>query len=175
MTETTKRTVDLLKSYPAMKSRAVQLRFELDNPPVIGDDEFIGCLAAGARADGRSCAAGGRISDKTMAIATQYGDIKAGIEKDSKNDIKRELRLLEAEINRLEFYVSLLDKNESDIIRMIYFERKAWKNIEADLHISERTLFRYRKSAIAELSSMYLLLEEVRNKKTKNLAAGAGA
>ena len=125
MNEITKRVVKLLKAYPSMKRRIEQLRFEIDHYYTIDESELIESLALGASADGQGFKYGGHPSDKTMAIALQYKGIKNRIESEALGDIRSELRMLEAEVTRLEFYVSLLDKLESDILRLKYFEKRS--------------------------------------------------
>ena len=77
--------------------------------------------------------------------------------------IRRELQLLEVELNRLEHYVSLLAKPKVDVIKLLYFERKSWDEIAAELSLSKQTLSRYRKSAITELASMFSFLHGVKS------------
>jgi len=158
MSETIIKVVDRLKAYPAMKRRLDQLCFELDNIPVVNESDFIESLALGVRPEGQGYRHGGHPSDKTMAIALQYKNIKRECEDEAYWEIKRELRSLESEVRRIEYYVSLLDKQQSDVIRLLYFERKTWEDAEIEMQISRRTLFKHRKNALNELVSMFSVL-----------------
>ena len=126
MSEITNKVTELLKNYPSMKRRIEQLRFEMENPAVMDDKEFIESLALGAHTEGQGRRGGGHLSDKTMAIALQYKNIKEDMEIEMFSAIRRELNMLEVELSRLERYVSLLDKPKADVIRLLYFERKSW-------------------------------------------------
>jgi len=154
--------IERLRTYPEIKRRIGQLRFELDNFPVIDECDFIESLALGAHPDGQGYRHGGHPSDKTMAIALQYKNIKREREDDSYFDIKRELRSLEPEARRLEHYVSILGSPETDAIRLLYFERKTWDEAAHQLNTSRQTLSRYRKSAINGLASMYAALSGIK-------------
>jgi DNA-directed RNA polymerase specialized sigma subunit len=90
-----------------------------------------------------------------MAIALEYKGVLGRMEKETIINVNKELCSLEAEVDRLECYVSLLDTNEAAVIRLLYFERKSWSDTGEELKISRRTLFRYRKSALEVLASMY--------------------
>lgn len=155
MTDSINAVIGRLKSYSTMKRRLEQLCFELDNLPVVNECDFIESLALGIRPDGQGYRHGGHPSDKTMAIALQYKNIMRECENDSYMEIRRELRLLEAEVHRLEYYVSLLVNHEMDAIRSLFFEQKTWDEAAQQLSISRQTLSRHRNSAIRELAAMY--------------------
>lgn len=148
-----------LKSYPAMKRKLEQLRYELENSVTVDETDIIESLVLGAHNEGQLRCKNAHLSDKTMAIAMQYKDIRKHMENESICDIRRELRTLEAEVNRLEYYVSLLDKRGATVIRLLYFERRSWEEAGDEMRVSERTLSRYRKSAINELVSMFSLID----------------
>ena len=80
MSEITNKVIELLKTYPSMKRRIEQLRFELENPSMIDDKEFIESLALGAHTERQGYRSSGHLSDKTMAIALQYRNIKEDME-----------------------------------------------------------------------------------------------
>jgi len=163
MTDITKKVVGLLKSYPAKKRRIEQLLYEMGSKQIIDENELIGSMALGAHTESQRYQNGGHLSDRTAAIALHYNNVRIHMEGDIASDIRSELRVLIKDVDRLEYYVSLLGKNEADVIRLLYFEGKHWADTEECLNISERTLFRLRKSAIKELASMYELLQSVGN------------
>jgi DNA-directed RNA polymerase specialized sigma subunit len=154
-----KSVIECLKSYTSIKQQIEQLRFELTTYSAVDENELIESLALGTRLEGVSNRSSSHLSDKTMAIALKYKKIKEEMEFESKGSIARQLRVLEAEIDRLEYYVSLLDKQKAAVIRLRYFEKKSWPDIEAELQISQRTIFRYRKEAVERLEYMYSLLD----------------
>jgi len=145
----------LLKSYPDSKRRIEQLRYELEHSQIISEHELIEHMALGSHTVERIN--GGHVSDRTMAIALKYKDSLNEIERETIIDINRELHILETEVDRLEYYVSLLEKKEADVIRALYFVRKSWEAAVSEMHISRQTLIRRRKRAIGVLESMYSL------------------
>jgi len=159
MPEATEKVEEILKSYTSMKRRIEQLRFELGHSGIISERELIESLALGVHTEGVRFS-NSHLSDRTMAIALRYKDEMSRMGVETIIDVNSELCVLETEINRLEYYVSLLDKNEEAAIRLLYFERRSWPEAAEELNISKRTLFRYRKSAIEELASMYSLLSK---------------
>ena len=58
------------------------------------------------------------------------------------------------EIDRLEFYISLLDEKKASVLKLLYIDGLTWKETQQRLSISGNTLFRYRGDAIAELTEM---------------------
>ena len=146
--------VNLLKSYPARKARLEQLRYELNRPASISEQEIIRGLSLGSPNYGGGTQSG-FISDKTMAIALEYRNISRRMKTEAVNEIMREMRAVEADIERLEQYVSLLDIQKANIIRQYYFSKKSWDELEEQLHINRRTLQRHRNTAVNELVSMY--------------------
>jgi len=64
--------VERLKSYKPTLRRIEQLRYELDNPSFIDENDVIESLALGIDSEGQVRKHGGYMSDKTMAIALQY-------------------------------------------------------------------------------------------------------
>ena len=160
MSEIVSYVVERLKSYPSMKRRIDQLRFDLESIPAIGELELIESLALGIHSDGEGYRPGSHPSDKTMAIALQYKGMKRWMEQETENGIRQEIRSLELKVSRLEYYVSLLEYQKAAAIRLLYFENKTWDEATQQLHISRQTLFRHRKSAVYELASMYATLCE---------------
>ena len=158
-----KYVIELLKSHSAKKRKIEQLKFELKNPATVEEKELIETLSIGERAlenGGKS----NRISDKTMTIALQYQDAAQRINIETINAIMLELRTLETDVERLEHYISLLDKKLANVINLFYFENKTWPDLEKELHLSKRTLMHQRDEAVAALVSMYSYINKLKGK-----------
>ena len=69
-------------------------------------------------------------------------------------DIEEELGTLEAHIAKLEFYVSQLKSDQSEVIRKYYFEEKTWAELQKELNLSVRTLLKRRDDGIKALMEM---------------------
>jgi DNA-directed RNA polymerase specialized sigma subunit len=156
------KVIELLKQYPAQKRKIELLRYELEHPNQISEDELIESIAIGTReiGGGRS----GHISDQTMMIATQYPEIVRRINSETVAQIAHELRTLEIEVERLEHYISLLSERQSDVIRLRDIEGLPWGEIEDALHTNVRTLSGYRNAGIDALTEMYGFIEELTDK-----------
>ena len=168
MTDEKSKVMELLKSWPSKKRQIEQLRYEIEHPALLGEKELIESLALGVNSPGEGVSNSGHISNKTMAIALQYQDIMQRINNETISGIIAELRSLEAEVSRLEYYVSLLDERKATAIRLLYFEQKSWNVTESELHVSKGTLSACRNDALSDLTKMYSYLSGVREKDENN-------
>jgi hypothetical protein len=151
----------ILKSYPHKKRQIEQLRFELENPAEIGGDELIAGLSLGGNTPDGSAGGGGRISNRTMMIAMRYEGIAESMNADTVMQIGKELRTLEAETERLEHYLSLLEARQAEVLRRYYFDGATWFALEKELNMSRSSLLNHRNAAIEELVSMYDFISKV--------------
>lgn len=79
-----------------------------------------------------------------MQIALNFQDETDRLNYATVLEIDQELHILKNRIAKLEFYVEQLDKKQADVIRKYYFEEKTWPEIQKEMHISSRTLSKYR-------------------------------
>ena len=161
--------MELLKSYPAKMRQIEQLKYELEHPTTIGEAEMIESLSFGSQTfDNEKGGKTNHISNKTMFIALQYQDNVERANNETVTAIMRELRFLKAEVGRLEHYISLLDKLQSKIIRLFYFENVTWLDMEKELHMSKRTLMHYRDEAVNALVLMYSYVHDFKGNAPTN-------
>ena len=165
MTDIRKMIIGLLERYPEKKRKMEQLRYELDNPAQIGENELIESLSFPTSGESR---ASSHVSNKTMKIALHYQDTLRHMNFGTVTEIVQDLRTLESEIGRIEHYVSLLEELKSHIIRMLYFERKSFADLENENQYSRSTLYRNRNEAIDNLVSMYMYLDKIKGKGAEN-------
>ena len=145
--------IEQLKAYPLLQKRANLLRYEQSHPAQVSEVEVIGALALTRPLEGGSAQAG-HISDKTMRIAATFRDEQEYLNYAAVMDIGEELGVLEAHIAKLEFYVSQLKTDQSEVIRKYYFEEKTWPDLQRDLMVSRSTLIKRRDSGIDALVEM---------------------
>jgi len=157
--------IEMLQSYRSKKRMIEQLKFELENPSQITAEELLRAMSIG-NSEFASVHSGG-VSDKTMSIVAHYSDITSRLNLETLDQIKRELRMLVGETSKLELYVSLLDENYENVIRLRDFEGKTWSEIETALKSTERRLRERRKAAIEELSNMYGFVDAFKEKSTE--------
>ena len=99
-------------------------------------------------------------SDKTYYIALNYLDRTADLNAERISNITGQLRLLESRVNRLVHCVKQLRADHEQVIVGLYFDGKNIRALASEMHISERTVQRYRNAAIDELAEMYEILSE---------------
>lgn len=165
MSESKILVLELLKSYPHKKRRIAQLRFELEHPALIDGEELIDSLSLGSLAYNNNNSKGGYISDKTMMITLNYPDIAPKMNNETIVQIRHELRVIEEEVDRLEHYLSLLDQQQANILRLYYFEGRTWPELVQEFYISRRSLQNLRDQGVNELASMYQLISDMKANK----------
>ena len=159
MKNNTNKVVELLRSYRSKKRMIEQLRFELQNPSQVTAAELLRSMSIG-RTEFSTVHSSG-ISDKTMSVVAHYNDITEKMNIETLDEIKRELRVLLKETEKLEHYVSLLESNHSEVIKLRDFEGKHWCEIETELNTTERRLRARRTAAIEQLAAMYEFVDEL--------------
>lgn len=145
--------IDLLKSWPERKRKIAVLRFELEKFTGVRKDETLEAMAlTHGDSMGRPS---GYISDKTLYIALNYQGRTDKMNADTKEAIVADLVELEQEQERLEYYVSLLEKRQAEVLRYGYVERWPWEEIASKLGVAPRTVRKIRDHAVDELAKMY--------------------
>lgn len=152
--------IEQLKAYPLLQKRANLLRYEQSHPAQVSEVEVIEALALTQPLESRSSQAG-HVSDKTMQIAATFRDEQEYLNYATVKDIGGELGVLEAHIAKLEFYVSQLKMDQSEVIRKYYFEEKTWAELQRELMVSRSTLIKRRDSGIDALVEMGTYLEKL--------------
>ena len=152
--------IALLRIYPKLQRKVRLLEYERLHPPEVSQDEVINGLALSHPLDGGTSSAG-HISDKTMQIALNFQDETDRLNYATVLEIDQELHILKNRIAKLEFYVEQLDKKQADVIRKYYFEEKTWPEIQKEMHISSRTLSKYRDDGLDALSAMGQYMRDV--------------
>ena len=123
--------VMLLKNHSRIVREA---GFELKNFVKVGDDEIIEEMALSYQmGDGiRS----GCISNKTADVALRYREVVDRVNEEAYKAVGRRLIALETAINRLDFYISLLDETQAEVLRKYYFDRCIWRDLQEDMQLT---------------------------------------
>ncbi len=151
--------IELLESWPARKQKIDILRFELEHFTGIRKDEALEAMAL-AHGDG-SGRSGGHISDKTLYIALNYQSRTDTMNTDAKENIVVELVELEQAQQRLDYYLSLLDTREAEVLRLTYLNKLSQEKIAKNMDMSVRTVQTLKSKALKSLSRMYQLIENL--------------
>lgn len=152
--------IALLKTYPKLQKKINILEYERLHSSKVSQDEVISGLALGHPLTGISGAAG-HISNKTMQIALNFQDEADRLNYETILEIDQELHTLRQRIEKLDFYVSQLNKKQAAVIRKYYFEEKTWPEIQKEMHISSRTLSKYRDDGLDALAAMGQYMGEI--------------
>lgn len=152
--------IELLKTYPQLQRKINLLEYERLHPSKVSQDEVISELALGHPLTG-TVGSAGYISNKTMQIALNFQDETDRLNYETILEIDQELHTLRSRIEKLEFYVDQLEKKQAEVIRKYYFEEKTWPEIQKAMHISSRTLSKYRDDGLDALSAMGQYMGEV--------------
>ena len=147
-----------LENYRKYTQQIALLRYELAHHNRISADEMLEAMAL-SKGTGNAPTKG-HISDKTYYIALNYLDRTADLNAERISNITGQLRPLESRVNRLVHCVKQLRADHQQVIVGLYFDGKNIRALASEMHISERTVQRYRDAAIDELAEMYKILSE---------------
>jgi len=153
MKTTRESIVRLLENYPTMQRQIALLRYEMEHPAHISPSELIGAMSF-AKGDGLGTSSG-HISDKTLYIAMNYQQKAELLNCEAINDVSKRLMELEQTVDRLHYYLSLLDEKKKTVLHLYYIEHKPWETICQEMSASSKTLRKIREAAIDELTDMY--------------------
>ena len=147
------RVISLLETCQERKRKIALLHYELDHSAHTSGNEMIESMAFGHGEGGGYT--DGHISDKTFYIALNYQSRAEKLNSDLKKEIVEQLVELEHEQERLEYYVSLLEKRQSDVIRLSYLKGYSQNEVARDLSIVPRIVRRLRDEAVDKLAELY--------------------
>jgi hypothetical protein len=156
MNEIRKHVESILNSYPDMKQQLKVMEFELDSlqpmldPRVIEDKVF-----AHSGADRVS---GVQPRDRTADIVIEHVD---GQRDARYHALKSVVYTMSHEICRLEYYLSLLQKEDSAVLRHFYFEGMNLAAIAKSDLVSQSTVQRRKKRGFATLVKYYSALDSL--------------
>ena len=141
-----------LETYREKKRRIEILKYEQMNFPSVSAEEIIEGMALSSPL---GTIKGTGISDRTMNIALSYCEKTTALNRELQSSLDKELNQLQQEVQDLEFYVGLLEQRERNIIQAHYFNGIPWNELAARLHISTRTLARWKNAGIDALVDYY--------------------
>ena len=145
--------ISLLETCPERRRQIAMLHYELEHPARLSDAEMIGAMALGHSEGGSHVK--GHVSDKTLYIALNYQNRASKVNADIKEEIVLQLVELEREQARLEYYVSLLEKRQSQVIHLAYFEELPWDKVAEEIGVALRTVHKIKNQALDQLVEMY--------------------
>lgn len=149
--------IKLLETYHDRERKIAVLRYDLEHPSEVGVTEQIEAMNYGSgEGVGHSK---GHISNKTLYIALNYEEQAKQLNAESAKEIADELFILERRQKKLLYYISLLEKRQSEVVRMVYMEGVSTKKAAEQHGLTVRTIERIRKDAVDNLAEMYAYSE----------------
>lgn len=151
--ERKKHIIELLNTYHDRERKIALLRYELAHPGKVTKADQIEAMNYG-----HGSALGhvkGRISNKTLYIALNYEDQSARMNQETISGIARELFQLEQCQRKLAYCIDLLDQRQAAVIRLMFLDKVAPREIAERYGLTYRTIERIKKAAIENLAEMY--------------------
>lgn len=149
--------IKLLETYHDRERKIAVLRYDLEHPSEVGVTEQIEAMNHGSgEGVGHSK---GHISNKTLYIALNYEEQAKQLNAESAKEIADELFILERRQKKLLYYISLLEKRQAEVVRMVYMEGVSTKKAAEQHGLTVRTIERIRKDAVDNLAEMYAYSE----------------
>lgn len=161
--EMKEQVVKLLEGYTERERQIALLHYEMLHTARVSSEEVIDSMSLGHN-DGMGGSSRGHISNKTMYIALNYQERMECMNGEVMNELAMQLLELESKQKRLNYYVSLLERREADVIRLTYFEGCSQDTVSEALGVVPRTMRRIKKDAIKKLTSMYDFAENTQKK-----------
>lgn len=159
-TEMSKFVMNLLESYADRERKIAVLRYELEHPATVGKAEQIEAMNFG-HGDGLGHSAG-HISNKTLYIALNYEEQADRMNAEAAREIANELFALECEQKRLNYFISLLEERQAEVIRLVYAKDVPTKEVAEQFGLTYRTIDRIKRAAIENLAEMYAYSDQFR-------------
>lgn len=140
----------MLSEYNDNKNKLKVLEYELARiTPPMRPEEIEGHVLAHPDMERVS---GSGVGDKTSDLVIEHFDLQRSSQYHALVTIISGLR---SEINRLDYYLSLLSKEEDEILRMFYFENMCLDRIVKQGTVSLRTVCRRKKKGVEKLAGFY--------------------
>ena len=152
-TEMKNRVLELLDNYHKRARLIALLRYELAHPAQVTEKDLIGAMNF-ARQEGAGRPEG-HISNQTLYIALNYQDQARQLNAETFQEISAQLMKLEQEQDRLNYYLSLLEPRQEQVLRKAYLEKVPQEQVARELGVSVRSVQDIKAKAIDALAEMY--------------------
>ena len=151
--DTKDKIIKLLTDYPELKRKINLLRYELEHPATVTPEDLLESMNF-AKGTGEGHPSGS-VSNKTLYIAMNYKYEAEKMNTDNVSEILSRLLPLEQQAKKIEYYLSLLSRDEQEVIRRFFFERESLNSISESMGISLWATRKIRNDTIQKLSEMH--------------------
>ena len=145
-----------LKEYRRNMQQIALLQYELQHRSKVSNSEIIEAMTLSRNIAILPTA--GKVADKTYQVAITHEENTTTLNSECVTAILGQLNVLEIKTKRLQHCVEQLKAEQAQTINMIYFQAKSIKAVAVEMHVSERTVQRYRDAALDELVVLYEFL-----------------
>jgi hypothetical protein len=142
----------LLKNYHEIKRHLDRLNYEIKRFTGLSYEQVIETMNYAAPEGERVQTS--NISDKSGRLALSYRDYADQLNSDVM-ELAKEYHAQKDEMDVLDYCIQLLEPSLSEIITDMYINRMTWSRLCSKYHISEKTLARYRKNGIAQITKTF--------------------
>lgn len=149
--------IKLLETYHDRERMIAVLRYDLEHPAKVNSSEQIEAMNYRRGDDIGNVK--GHISNKTLYIALNYEEQAGRLNAEAAREVADELFGLEQQQKKLLYYISLLEKRQAEVVRMVYMEGVSTKKAAEQHGLNVRTIERIRKDAVDNLAEMYAYSE----------------
>lgn len=147
-----------LTDYPNQKRNISLLRYELNQIGVVSQEEVLEAMSFPG-ADAYDIQHAADFSDRIPYIVENYKVRAAELSCEKRSEMLLQLRFLEKEIERISFYVSLLDDEKRKVIELLFFQQYSLQKASELMNITPWTVRRLRDSGIDQLAEMLLFVQ----------------
>jgi len=144
---------DLLTNYQEQKRTLGLLNFRINYFSGLSGDHVIEELTFTTPEGERVTTSG--VSDKTSRIALAYHNTSYEQGKEILEELIRRYQILKSELDLLDYCMTLLDKELSDITIDLFVNEMLRDEVCDKYNISLATMKRYRRRALEELAKMF--------------------
>ncbi len=145
--------LSFLKNYRETKATLNMLKLELNGFRGITSAEAIDALTF--HHTDSDCVHSSRISNKTASISIHYAEYTKKLNDEARREILVQFTELQQRTSRLETAVNGLPVCECAVITGFYFDHKPVSQLAGELAVAERTIRRYRGTAVDRLVAIY--------------------
>ena len=154
MSEITKQVESILHRYSTMKRELQVLEYEFNRiSPALTPEEIESRIFSHP---GYEKISSSHLSDQTSNIVVEHIDRQRNSEYHALVTLTHNIR---AELDRLEYYLTMLPEDEANIIKMFYFDSMLWTDILERSSCSLSTLKRRKRSGLNKLVYYYSIAD----------------
>lgn len=154
--DTKEYVMSLLKQHNKMAQEVASLQYELEHFIRTDDEAIIQELSfPGGMGEYFGT---GDFSDRTADIALKYRQMAEQVNSEALKSVIHRLNVLKTTVDRLDYYIGQLEKEQAEVLRLYYFKRLSWRELQEQMNMAVKTLRKLRDVGLDRLVERYGLL-----------------